>query len=362
MRDAFLLRYALIPYIYTAARAAYDTGISLCHPLYYDYPEVPEAYEFKDEYLFGSDMLVAPVATPLSEDTLLTKKPIWLPPGTWIEWFTGKELKGPAKIERTFALTEIPVYVKAGAIVPMQPKMRSTSEKPVDPLILTIFPGESGETRVYDDAGNTPGYQTNEFTRTAVRHSLLADGTQKIEILPVEGNFPGMLTSRGYEIRLPVTLPPDSVRANGAEISYAAEGAASGWRYDGQTLTTIISVPKMRVNQKLEVLVKSPAPPRELLDGVPGMLTRLRGAMDVLNTSWPQGWSPDILIDAAQAGRRMTLKPESAREELQKLEKDFPAIVEEIGKMDADCSKIVRALAQLGRAASCIPALKPATP
>ncbi len=362
MRDAFLLRYSLIPYIYTAARAAYDTGISICHPLYYDYPEAPEAYDFRDEYLFGGDLLVAPVATPLSDETRLATKSIWLPPGTWIEWFTGKQLQGPAKIERTFTLTEIPVYVKAGAIVPMQPKMRSTSEKPVDPLILTIFPGETGETRVYDDAGNTPGYQANEFTRTTVRHSLLADGTRKIEIFPVEGSFPGMLTQRGYEIRLPVTLPPETVRANGAEISFSSEGAASIWRYDGQTLTTIISVPKMRLNQKVEVLVKSPAVPAELLDGVPGKLTRLRAAMDILNTTWSRGWSPDILIDAAQAGRRMSLHPETARDELQKLQRDIPTIIEEIGKMDVDCSALIRALAQLGRAASCVPALKPVAP
>ncbi|MCL4524305.1 MAG: glycoside hydrolase family 31 protein [Acidobacteria bacterium] len=362
MRDAFLLRYALIPYIYTAARAAYDTGLSICRPLYYDYPEAAEAYEFKNEYLFGSDMLVAPVATAVSEENLLAKKSIWLPPGTWIEWFTGTRLEGPAKIERTFTLNEIPVYVKAGAIVPMQPKMRNTGEKPVDPLILTIFLGDSGETRVYEDAGNSPGYQANEFARTTVRHSLLADGTRKIEIFPVEGSFPGMLTERGYEIRLPMTLPPVNVRTNGANISYAADAATPGWRYDGDTLTTIISVPKTRVNQKVEILVKLPSAPAELLDGVPGKLTRLRAAMDILNTSWPRGWSPDILIDAAQAGRRITLDPALAQAELQKLQRDFPTIIEAIGTMDVDCAAQVRALGHLGRSATCVPALKSEAP
>ncbi len=366
MRDAFLLRYALIPYIYTAARAAYDTGLSICRPLYYDYPEAAEAYEFKDEYFFGSDMIVAPVATAVSEETRLATKSIWLPPGTWIEWFSGAELKGPAKLERTFALNEIPVYVKAGSIVPMQPKMRNTSEKPLDPLILTVFPGESGETRVYDDAGNTPGYKANELAWTTVRHATLADGTRKIEIFPVEGSFPGMLTARGYEIRLPSTLPPPrdfgAVRANSADIPYASEGAAPGWRYDGNTLTTIISVPKASVKQKVEVLVKSPAAARELIDGVPGKLARLRTAMDILNGTWSRGWSPDILIDAAQASRRMSLHPATAQAELQKLQRDFPTIIEEISKMDVDCSALMRALGHLGRAASCVPALKPVAP
>ena len=358
MRDAYLLRYALVPYIYTAARAAYDSAISICHPLYYDYPEAPEAYEYKDEYLFGSDMLVAPVASPVGDDTRLATKSIWLPPGTWVEWFTGTELKGPAKLERTFALNDIPVYVKAGAIVPMQPKMRNTAEKPVDPLILTVFPGNGGETRVYEDAGNTPGYTHGEAAWTTVRHARLDDGTRRIEILPIEGGYPGLPASRGYEVRLPSTLPPESVRADGTDISYSRDGTAPGWHYDGATLTTVISVPRTSVSRKVDVVVQTPAAPQMLVDGVPGKLARLRAAMDILNTTWPRGWSPDILIDAAQAGRRMTLHPETARQELEKLQRDMPVIVDTIRKMDVDCAALVRALGHLGRTASCVPAIK----
>lgn len=349
MREAYLFRYSLIPYIYTAARTTYDTAISLCHPLYYDYPESAEAYEFREEYLFGRDMLVAPVAAPVSGETLLATKTTWLPPGTWIEWFTGTELKGPVKIDRSFAIDEIPVYVRAGAIVPMQPKMRNTAEKRVDPLILTIFPGESGETRVYEDAGNTLGYTRSEFAWTTVRHSQQADGTHRIEILPVEGAYPGMPVTRGYEIRLESTLPPVSVRSN---------RGTSGWRYDGATLTTVITVPPGPVNQRVDVIVKSPAGPARLLSGVRGQLARLRSAMDILNTSWPDGWSPDILIEAAQAGRRMTLQPSTARAELEKLQRDMPAIVEAIAKMDVDCRRTATALRHLGHEAVCVPAVK----
>ncbi len=339
MRDAYLLRESLIPYIYTAARAAYDTAISICHPLYYDDPEAAEAYEFKDEYLFGSDMLVAPIATPVSDETRLATKSIWLPPGTWIEWFTGTELKGPVRVERSFALDEIPVYVKAGAVIPMQGKKA---------LVLTIFPGESGETRLYEDAENTLGYMSSEFAWTTVRHSRLPDGTRKIEILPVEGTYPGMPAARSYEIRLVSTLPPESVTAD--------------WRYDGATLTTIITVPPAPVNRRVEIVVKGAAAPAALVNGVRGQLARLRTAMDILNTSWPNGWSPDILIEAAQTGRRMTLQPSTARAELEKLQRDMPAIMEAIAKMDVDCRTTATALRHLGRATTCVPAVKPATP
>ena len=215
---------------------------------------------------------------------------------------------------------------------------------------------------MYDDAGNTPGYKTSEFAWTTVRHTRSGDGTRKIEILPVEGAYPGMLTARGYEIRLPLTLPPSSVLANGASIPYAADGAVPGWRYDGDTLTAVISLPRTSVRQKVEVLVKAPDAPSQLLDGVPGKLARLRTAMAILDNTWPRGWAPDSLIAAAQTGRRITYNPASAMDELQKLEKSMPAIFDEIAKMDVSCSPIIRALSHLGRVASCVPALKPEAP
>jgi alpha-glucosidase len=361
MRDALVLRYSLIPYVYSAARTAYDTGISLIHPLYYDYPEAVEAYEFKDEYLFGDDMLVAPVVAPISEQSLLATKSIWLPPGAWIEWFTGTRLEGPAKIQRTFELNEIPVYVKAGAIVPMQPNMRYTGEKPIDPLILNVFPGDVGEARVYDDAGDTLGYKTSEFAWTRVRQTQLNDGTRQIEIFPTQGSYPGMPTQRGYEIRLPITLPPESVRANRANLSYASEGVAAGWRYDGDKLTTVISLPRISVKQKVEVLVKAPVAPAELLDGVPGKLARLRTAMNIIGNKWYKGCclSPDSLIEAAQTGHRITYNPASALDELRKLKKSTPAIIDQIARLDLPCNLIVQAVAHLGHSAACDPALKP---
>ncbi len=101
-----------------------------------------------------------------------------------------------------------------------------------------------------------------------------------------------MHNSRAYEIRLPLTLPPDGVSANGAELRAASAPGAGGWRYDGPTLTTVIEVPSMPVDRRVEVLIKFPAVSRTLVDGVPGRLARLRSAMDILNTTWPNGGRP----------------------------------------------------------------------
>jgi len=348
MRNAYLLRYALIPYIYTASRNTYDTGVSICHPLYYDFPEAPEAYEFKDEYMFGDDLLLAPVTAAMDSDSQLATKSIWLPPGEWIEWFTGAHLSGPARIERKFSLGQIPIYVRAGAVIPMQPKMQYTGEKPVDPLILNIFPGDQGTGRVYADEGDTLGYKENAYTWTTINHSRLPDDSTKVEILPEDGTFPGMLADRGYEIRLPGAWPPERVMYDGRAVPFAPEGALPRWSYDGDTLTAVISLPRTSLRSKVEVIV---TPQRgldaALLQGVPGRIVRLREAMKILEGTWPKGWAPDEMIEAAQTGGRITDNPSAARSEIEKLSRNFPDIVGQIRAMDVDPDAIKRALAHL---------------
>ena len=162
MRQAFHQRYALEPYIYTEARRTYDEGVAFLRPLYYDWPEADEAYQAKGEYLFGEQLIVSPITAPANPATQLAEQRIWLPPGEWIEWPTGRRFVGPVSLDRSFSIDQIPVYARSGAIIPMQPPMRYTGEKPVDPLILTIFPlgqGQSSEYRVYEDDGHAEDYQ-----------------------------------------------------------------------------------------------------------------------------------------------------------------------------------------------------------
>jgi alpha-glucosidase len=138
LRSTFQLRYALQPYLYTEARRTYDTGVAFFRPLYYDWPEQAEAYSSKGEYVFGDQMLAAPVVTPEDKVSALAAESVWLPSGEWIEWPTGKHLTGPASVERSFSIDQTPVYLRAGAIVPMQPPMLYTGQKPVDPATRSM--------------------------------------------------------------------------------------------------------------------------------------------------------------------------------------------------------------------------------
>jgi alpha-glucosidase (family GH31 glycosyl hydrolase) len=321
MRENFHRRYALIPYIYTEARRTYDTGVAFVRPLYYDWPEHDEAYAAKHEYLFGDSMIVVPVTAPVGTSDGLASKSVWLPPGDWFEWDSGRLFRGPAQLERKFSIEEIPVYVRAGAIVPMAPKMSYTGEKPVDPLILTLFPmmpGQETSYTLYEDANESRGYQTQEAARTQIRATHVGTDVT-MHISPVRGSYPGMLTERAYELRLPGDWPPESVTVNESPLSLVADRDRAGWHFEGNTLTTVITLPRMPVTTAITIRVLRSSDllaRRSELDGFAGSIRRLRASYDTLNQTWPLGWSPDSLIDAMQSGNRLSYDPGSASAEL----------------------------------------------
>ncbi len=324
LRSTFQLRYALEPYTYTEARRTYDTGVAFFRPLYYDWPQAAEAYDSKGEYIFGDQMLAAPVTTPADKATGLATEKVWLPKGEWIEWPTGKHLTGPTSVDRSFTIDQTPVYLRAGAIVPMQPPMRYTGEKPVDPLIVNVWPldpGAHSEYSVYEDSGVAVEYQRGVFARTPIKATQEGD-TLKVEIGPVAGAYPGMLKARAYEIRLPDDWPPASVTVNGAAIRHATahdKDMQSGWSFEGNTLTTMIPTPKLSTATKVTVLIKRAAglaARRNELDGFAGAMTRLRGTYDAMNQLWAVSFPPDILVEAMQTGDRLSYHPERAADEI----------------------------------------------
>ncbi|HUZ05205.1 MAG TPA: TIM-barrel domain-containing protein, partial [Acidobacteriaceae bacterium] len=338
MRTAFHLRYALVPYIYTEARRTYDTGVAFLRPLYYDWPNADQAYTSKNEYQFGDEMLVAPVVAPVDATSQLATEPIWLPKGNWIEWETGRHFTGPIQLERKFSIRQIPVYVPEGAIIPMAPPMLNTGQKPVDPLILTVFPekpGVSTQYTLYQDAGNSRTYQQDQTAWTTI-HAQESNGDLLVRIDPVHGGYPGMLHARSYVLRLPGDWPPASVTANGKQLTYQDKKGVPGWYFEGNTLTTVITVPIISTGQPVVVHVLRSMDlirRRAELDGFAGCMTRLREAYDTLNHTFPLAWSPDALIDVMQTGDRITYHPETVSQELTHFHVMLPQAIEHVNKM-----------------------------
>ncbi len=317
LRADFQLRYALQPYLYTEARRTYDTGVAFLHPLYYDWPDADTAYTTKNEYMFGDQLIVSPVTTLADKASGLATEKIWLPEGEWVEWPTGKHFTGPTTVERGFSIDQIPVYIKAGSIIPTQPEALYTGQKPVDPLVINVWPltpGASSSYSAYEDSGVSVEYQRGVFARTPIKAQESGDAL-RVEIGPVEGGYPGMLHARSYQLRLPDDWPPASISVNGRTIAHGQMEGGRGWTFDGNTLTTIIPTPSFNVNEKVVIEVKR-APGlvqrRSELDGFAGAMTRLRGAYDALQQCWPVGTPPDPLIDAMQTGGRLGYHPDEA--------------------------------------------------
>lgn len=173
------LRYRLMPYLYTAVEEATRTGIPLMRPVFLEYPHAPEFYSDNRDFLFGRDLFVAPVTTEMvdAEDILL-------PAGGWFDFWTGGKHTSTEKIQLHPRLDEMPLYVRAGAILPMQPLVQHTGEIPNGPLQLRVFPGDDCSGSLYQDDGHTFAYQKGEILRigySCVVSSASLTITSKIE-------------------------------------------------------------------------------------------------------------------------------------------------------------------------------------
>jgi alpha-glucosidase/alpha-D-xyloside xylohydrolase len=147
------LRYQLLPYTYTLAWEARATGMPLMRALWLHYPADPIARGLGNEYLWGRDLLIAPVF-----EKGATHRNVYLPAGKWYDWWTNAPVAGGSRITREVDLSTMPIYVRAGAIIPFDP-IRQYAEQPVDiPTTLRIYPGSDGDFTLYDDDGISQDY------------------------------------------------------------------------------------------------------------------------------------------------------------------------------------------------------------
>lgn len=147
------LRYQLMPYTYTITREAHDSGMPLMRALWLHYPRDPEAVKLGDEFLWGRDLLIAPVT-----EKGATSRRIYLPEGDWFDWWTSERTSGGQWIDRSVDLATMPIYVRAGAIIPIDPVRQYVAQPVNEPTAIKIFPGSDGDFTLYDDDGQTLGY------------------------------------------------------------------------------------------------------------------------------------------------------------------------------------------------------------
>jgi alpha-glucosidase len=232
------LRYQLLPYIYTGIEASTRTGLPFMRPVFLDYPQEEGFYGNSRDFLFGSDLFVAPVATEMVD-----AEEVQLPPGDWYDYWTSQKLSSKDKITLHPALDEMPLYVRAGAILPMQPVTQNTGEKPTGPLQLRVYAGENCRGSLYEDDGHTFAYQKGEFLR--VNYSCkVSPNSVAVTSTATNSSFHFWWSSAAVTV-FGISAEPKEIRVG--------DHAIHAWHYDAGTHSVTLTVPEAATNWTLQL-------------------------------------------------------------------------------------------------------------
>ena len=222
------LRYRLLPYLYTAIEETTRTGIPLMRPLFLEYPQATELYGDDRDFLFGRDLFVSPVTTEMVDAEDIT-----LPPGDWYDFWTGQKHAHSEKIQLSPRLDEMPLYVRAGAILPMQSVVQNTGETPDGPLQLRVYPGEDCRGSLYEDDGHTFAYQKGEIHR--INYSCAVSASSVTITSTIEKNvYKPWWSSTALTVYGATTAPKEV---------HVGDHSTQDWHFDSQAHTVVITVP-----------------------------------------------------------------------------------------------------------------------
>jgi Glycosyl hydrolases family 31 TIM-barrel domain/Glycosyl hydrolase family 31 C-terminal domain/Domain of unknown function (DUF5110) len=225
------LRESLVPYTYTAARESHDSGLPIARAMYLGWPGAGAAYRFDRQYMFGDSLLVAPVGSPGAR----ARKRVWFPSGEWVDIFNGKRHRGPRAETLTVPLERMPVFARAGAIVPREPYAGSVDDSRPDRMLLDVYAGADGRFSLYEDAGRGNGYRDRRFSRTKLGWRE-GGGRATLRIGAAHGSYQGEPAKRSYVITITgIARPRQLVLNDGGK-----PGRVHSWRYRAGTKRLII--------------------------------------------------------------------------------------------------------------------------
>jgi alpha-glucosidase/alpha-D-xyloside xylohydrolase len=215
VRKYLELRYRLLPYTYSIARECTRTGLPMMRALWLHYHTDPQAVPRGDQFLWGRDILVSPVV-----EKGATSRRLYLPRGTWFDFWTEEEVEGGREIDRAVDLETMPLHVRAGAILPLGP-IRQYVDEPVDgPLTVTIYPGADGAFALYEDDGRTFAYRKGAWTGIAMAWNE-ASRRLAIRLVPGSRNMPA---KRPIDVRVAGTSTTRRVVFDGAPLEVRLQG------------------------------------------------------------------------------------------------------------------------------------------
>ena len=315
MRSAIRLRYDLSPYIYTMARKAYDTGISLCRPLYYEWPEDEKSYSEKYEFMFGDDILATAISAPVDSITGTVTHHMWFPQGSdWYDVSTGATYRGGTDEQLSYTIDENPYFVRAGAVIPLAGSDITDLQHQSGELVLMVAPGCGRfETSLYEDDGSTESYHSAYATTHISKDSDAQRLTLSVE--PRVGSFDGMLPTRNVTLRLEGIFAPKRVLINGKPVEYRRFAANDSpcWGYDGHQLCAYVHAGELPADEQLTVEVEYDTDSDLcVLDGKKGLIGRMRRLTPAKK--------PQSFLKVSQCGSFVTEDPAGAESYLKAID------------------------------------------
>lgn len=305
LRNIVKERYALNPYIYTMARKTYDSALPLCRPMYYDYADSPQAYDNKDEYMFGDNMIVRPVTSPRNGAKATVE--VWLPKGNdWYETASGKLLKGGQTVNNGFQLDEIPVYFKAGSVIPMYADTLKNLRGNDYPVVVNVYPS-SGDcctnAEYYEDAGNDKQY-ASQYAVTPLSASRQGNKLV-VTVGSRKGSYAGMPHNRKYQVKVVASVVPQEVKVNGKVVNFT---------YDGMSLSLLIDLGDTDCSAVKTVEITYPDNNQCVANGEIGQMRRIRNNVYQLKVRNAGIVLTDDLANMECAGRAITYEPKNFTE------------------------------------------------
>jgi alpha-D-xyloside xylohydrolase len=220
------LRYRLLPYIYTIAADTYHHDSTMMRGLVMDFPADPQVRKIADQYLFGPAFLVSPVY-----EYRARSREVYFPAGaSWYDFYTGESVAGGARKGVAAPLGRMPLFVRAGSIIPIGPEIQYSSDKPGAPITLYVYKGRDGRFTLYEDAGTDYGYEKGQFSTIPISYD---EAKSELVIGQRAGEFPGMVAKRTFNVRwiggeAPRGFDPDARPDQVVEYSGAAVTVSEG--------------------------------------------------------------------------------------------------------------------------------------
>ena len=201
------LRYRMLPYLYSTAWGVSRDGDTFMRPLFMDFPHDVWVRDLDDQYMFGRSLMVAPVTEPMYVDRDkkvnlkdIKSRQVYLPSGSeWVDFWTGEKWQGGQTVGKEAPIDVMPIYVKAGSILPVGPKVQYATEKKWDKLELRIYPGADGEFVLYEDENDNYNYEKGLYSTITFKWD---NRKRVLDISDRTGKFPGMLDKRVFTIVL----------------------------------------------------------------------------------------------------------------------------------------------------------------